>query len=161
MKELWLIAAVAENNVIGNGNALPWRIPEDLAHFKTLTLGHAMIMGRKTYESIGKPLPGRTTVVLTRRAGFSPEGVVIARDRDEAIEVAPGHDVFVVGGAEIYALFLPIASRIYLTRVHASFPGDTTFPDFDRAEWSLVSSEPAATRPGSTPCTFTQYRRGA
>jgi dihydrofolate reductase len=161
MKELWLIAAVAENNVIGNGNALPWRIPEDLAHFKRVTLGHAMIMGRKTYDSIGKPLPGRTTVVLTRREGFSPEGVVVARDRDEAIALAPGNEVFVVGGAEIYALFLPIASRIYLTRVHAAFPGDTTFPELDPAHWSLVSSERASTAPSSTACTFELYRRNA
>jgi len=159
MTNLWIIAAVADNNVIGNGNALPWRSREDLARFKALTLGNTLIMGRKTYESIGKPLPGRTTLVLTRRADFAVPGVLVAHDRQEAIAMVPGTTAFVAGGADIYRLFFPVVSKLFLTRVHGEYDGDTHFPRFDRDAWSLVSSEPGAAT-GSTPTiTFEVYER--
>jgi dihydrofolate reductase len=160
MTEFWLVAAVASNNVIGNGNALPWRIPEDLARFKKLTLGHTLVMGRKTFDSIGRPLPGRTTVVITRRDDFAVPGVLVAHGREEAIALAEGSPVFVVGGAEIYRLFLPIASKLILTRVEGVFEGDTYFPPFDPREWRLVASEPST--PGAAAPAFAVdvYERG-
>ena len=157
MTEFWLVAAVAANNVIGNGNALPWRIPDDLAHFKKLTLGHTLVMGRKTFDSIGKPLPGRTTVVITRRNDFAVPGVLVAHDREEAIVLAEGSPVFVVGGAEIYRLFLPIASKLILTRVEGAFEGDTYFPPFDATAWTLVSSERSPSTAASPACTYETY----
>ena len=159
MTELAIIVAVSDNGVIGNGNALPWRIPEDLARFKALTMGHALIMGRKTFESIGRPLPGRTTIVLTRRDDFAAPGVLVARDRDKAIALVPDGIAFVAGGADIYRLFLPLVSKLVLTRVHGVYDGDTRFPDFDRAAFSLVSSEPGAPRANVPPVTFEVYER--
>jgi dihydrofolate reductase len=161
MTDFSIIAAVAENDVIGNGNALPWRIPEDLARFKALTLGHTLIMGRKTFDSIGRPLPGRTTLVLTRRPDFAAPGVLVAHDLDEAVALAPGAHVFVAGGADIYALFLPIASKLFLTRVHGVYDGDTRFPPFDRSAFKLVSSEPGKPSAGTPACTFQVFDRVA
>jgi dihydrofolate reductase len=158
MTKVWIIAAVSENNVIGRGNALPWRAPEDLAHFKTLTLGNTLIMGRKTFESIGRPLPGRTTVVLTRREDFAAPGVLVAHDPKAALALAPGPNAFVAGGADVYRLFLPLASKLFLTRVHATVDGDTFFPPFDAASWKLVSSEPGS-RDAAPPVTFEVYER--
>jgi dihydrofolate reductase len=159
MTDFWIIAAVAENNVIGNENALPWRIPEDLARFKSLTLGHTLVMGRKTFESIGRPLPGRTTLVLTRRDDFEVPGVLVAHDLSEAVSMAPGPHVFVVGGADIYRLFLPLATRLYLTRVHGTYEGDTRFPPFDARAWKLVSSERSNASAATPPFTFEAYER--
>lgn len=159
MTNLWIIAAVADNNVIGNANALPWRCPADLARFKALTLGNTLIMGRKTFESIGRPLPGRTTLVLTRQNDFEVPGVLVARDWVEAVALVPGPNAFVAGGAEIYRLFLPLASKLFLTRVHGNFDGDTYFPPFDRDEWTLVSSDPVAEAGGAPPVTFEVYGR--
>ncbi len=137
---LVIVVAVAENGVIGHGNRLLWHIRSDLRRFRDLTWGKPMIMGRKTFESIGKPLPGRESVVLTRDPAFAAEGVHVARTWEEAVATAGrlagamGADaVAVVGGAEIYALALPHAERIHLTEVHASPEGDTRFPPFDRA----------------------------
>jgi len=159
MTNVWIIAAISDNNVIGNGNALPWRSPEDLARFKALTLGNTLIMGRKTFESIGRPLPGRTTVVLTRRADFAAHGVLVARDRAEALSLVSGPNAFVAGGADIYRLFLPVASKLFLTRIHGAYDGDTYFPPFNTDEWSLVSSEPCS-RAASMPfITFEVYER--
>ncbi len=130
-----LVAAAAENNVIGRDGGLPWRLPDDLAHFKRLTMGHAIIMGRATYDETGRPLPGRTNIVLTSREGWRPEGVEIARSLDDAFAIAdaahPGMDRMVIGGGQIYRLALPRATRIELTRVHAEIDGDTTFPELD------------------------------
>lgn len=154
MTDFSIIAAVSENNVIGNRNTLPWRIPEDLARFKALTLGHTLVMGRKTFESIGRALPGRTTLVLTRRDDFAVPGVLVAHDRDAAVALAPGAHVFVAGGADIYAQFLPIVTRMYLTRVAGVYPGDTYFPPFDVAQWKLVSSEPSQPAASTPSCTF-------
>ncbi len=159
MTNVWIIAAVSENNVIGNGNALPWRIPEDLARFKALTLGNTLIMGRKTFESIGRPLPGRTTVVLTRRADFAAPGVLVAHDPKEALSLVQGENVFVAGGADVYRLFLPFASKLFLTRVHGVYDGDTHFPPFEADEWSLASSEPCSRGAATPSITFEVYAR--
>jgi dihydrofolate reductase len=159
MSAIRIIAAVADNGVIGNAGALPWRIPDDLARFKVLTMGHTLVMGRKTFESIGRPLPGRTTVVLTRRADFAPAGVLVARDRSDAIERAPGSEIFVAGGADVYALFLPLASTLFLTHVHGSFAGDTFFPFYTQAEWTLVSEAEGSRAGGAPPHTFRTFTR--
>lgn len=136
---LCVIAAMAKNRVIGINNTLPWRLSEDLKHFKALTMGHHIIMGRKTYESIGKPLPGRTTVIVTRDASYRMEGCLTATSIDTAI-AACGDDpeIFFVGGAEIYAQVLPRADRLYLTEIQAEYEGDAWFPEFDRSAWQEV-----------------------
>jgi len=154
MTELAIIVAVSDNNIIGNGNALPWRIPEDLRRFKALTLGHTLIMGRRTFDSIGRPLPGRTTVVLTRRPDFHAPGVLVARDRDEAVALAQGPQAFVAGGADTYRLFFPIVTKLFITRVHGTYEGDTRFPAFDREAWTVVSSENTAGSTETPACTF-------
>jgi dihydrofolate reductase len=138
-----LIAAVAENGVIGDAGSIPWHLPEDFAHFKRTTLGHTLVMGRATYDSIGRPLPGRTTVVLSRDPSWTAEGVLVASSFDAALALAadlPG-DVFVAGGAAIYALALPYAEEQILTAVRLSPEGDTTYPAFDRAEWVEIERE--------------------
>jgi len=152
---------MAENRVIGRGAALPWHLPEDMRHFKRLTTGHTIIMGRRTYDSVGKPLPNRRTVVLTRDRTFAPDRAVVAPDLASALASARGEDeVFVVGGAEIYELALPLAQRIYLTVVHAEVDGDIYFPDFDIAEWTLVSDERhAADQKHAYPFSFRVYER--
>jgi dihydrofolate reductase len=148
---LSLVAAVAENRVIGRDGRLPWRLPDELAHFKRVTLGKPVLMGRHTFVSIGKPLPGRLNVVLSRAPDFAPAGVVVARDLDAALaraEVAGAPEVMMIGGAVLYAEALPRADRIYLTRVRASPPGDAYFPALDPAEWreTLLEEHPADAR---------------
>ncbi len=141
---LSIIVAMAQNRVIGRDNRLPWRLSADLKRFKELTVGHHLLMGRKTFESIRRPLPGRTLVVISRGKPSLPEGVLLAHSLDEAIAIAraAGDDeAFVGGGGEIYRLALPLADRIYLTWVHADFEGDTEFPDYDESEWSLLAKE--------------------
>lgn len=139
-----IIAAVGRNGVIGADNRLPWRIPEDLARFKELTMGHAIVMGRSTFESIGRPLPGRTNIVLTRRDDWSHEGVRVAGSLDEALEMAEGEDqdVFIAGGAEVYRAALPIADRLEITEVDAEPDGDTIFPPVDWSRWKESRREP-------------------
>lgn len=141
---LSLIAAVASNGIIGSDNALPWRLPEDLKRFKALTLGHPVIMGRKTYESIGRPLPGRRNIIVTRNAVFQAAGCEISDSLDAALATCNGttDEVFVIGGAQIYAEALPRAQRLYLTEVRREFPGDARFPEFDRDEWNETVREP-------------------
>lgn len=137
-----IIAALAKNRVIGIHNTLPWRLPDDLRHFKALTMGHHIIMGRKTYESIGKPLPGRTTVIITRGDFAAPEGVKIAHALDEAIAVCgTDEEIFFVGGAQLYAQALPLADRLYLTEIQSEVEGDAWFPAFDRAQWREASRD--------------------
>jgi dihydrofolate reductase len=139
-----LVAAVADNGVIGDAGGIPWRIPEDFAHFKRVTLGHTLLMGRATYDSIGRPLPGRTTIVLTRDAMWSEPGVLVASSLEEALALAddlPG-EVMVAGGAAVYAAALPIADAQILTEIHLSPPGDTRYPDWDRADWVEVRRLP-------------------
>jgi dihydrofolate reductase len=139
---LSIIVAMSRNRVIGAGNAIPWHLPEELKRFKRITLGHHIIMGRKTWDSIGRPLPGRTTVIVTRQRGYSAPGAKIAHSLDEAI-AACGDDseIFVIGGAELYAQALARAGRLYLTTIDAEIAGDTTMPSFDAADWRKVSSE--------------------
>ncbi|HEY0616568.1 MAG TPA: dihydrofolate reductase [Kribbella sp.] len=137
-----LIAAVGSNGVIGRDNDLPWRIREDLQHFKQVTLGHTLVMGRKTYDSIGRPLPGRRTVVVTRQPDWSADGVEAAHDLETALKLADGKDVYVAGGGEIYRAALPYADRLELTEVDQSPAGDVTFPVFDRSHWLETARVP-------------------
>jgi dihydrofolate reductase len=142
-----LVAAVARNGVIGVDGGLPWRLPDDLRRFKALTLGHVLVMGRKTYESIGHPLPGRATIVVTQNPSWDPGAaeVRVAESVSGAIEAAAGldHEVFVVGGAQVYAAALPLADRLELTWVDAEPEGDTTFPELDWGDWRQVRREEA------------------
>ena len=140
--KLSIIVAVAEDGVIGRDNDLAWYLPADLKRFKQLTMGHHLLMGRKTFEAIGRALPGRTTVVISRRRPSLPEGVELAGSLEEAftLAAATGEDeAFVAGGAQIYHLALPRADRLYLTQVHAAIEGDTRFPELVESEWELVS----------------------
>ncbi|OGT06485.1 MAG: diacylglycerol kinase [Gallionellales bacterium RBG_16_57_15] len=139
---LSIIVAMASNRTIGINNTLPWRIPADLQHFKKLTMGHHLIMGRKTFESIGKPLPGRTTVVITRDRNLKIDGCIVAHSLPEAIaNCAPDPQVFVVGGANVYAQALDLADTLYITEIQQDMIGDAWFPEFDRSEWREVSRE--------------------
>ena len=140
---LSIIAAVAANGVIGRANDLPWHMAGDLKRFKALTLGHHMIMGRRTFQSVGKSLPGRTTVVVTRDAAFCAPEVIVVRSVDEALRAADDDDEpFICGGAEIYRQTLHRADRMYITQIHAEVEGDTSFPEFDDVnEWRLVDRE--------------------
>ncbi|WP_028645164.1 dihydrofolate reductase [Nocardioides sp. URHA0020] len=138
-----LVAAVARNGVIGNGPDIPWRIPGEQAEFKRLTMGHVLLMGRTTYESIGRPLPGRTTIVLTRDPGWSAEGVLVAGSLDDALALAatlPG-DVMVVGGAQVYAAALPVATEQVISEVPLSPEGDVHYPAYDASDWLEASRE--------------------
>jgi dihydrofolate reductase len=140
--QLSLIVAVADNGVIGRQGQLPWHLPADLKRFKRLTMGHALLMGRRTYASIGRPLPGRTSIVITRDRHFTAAGCLIAHDWRTALSlVPPGQQTFVIGGREIFALALASAQRIYWTQVHAAVPGDVRFPPIDWSEWQLVQHE--------------------
>ncbi len=139
---LSIIAAMSANRVIGRNNDLPWRLPADWKRFKSLTMEHHLIMGRKTFESIGQPLPGRTTVVITHQTDYAPEGVLVAHSVEQALQMAAGDDeVFVAGGAQIYQQVLPRADRLYLTSIHEDFEGDTHFPEFEESDWKLISEE--------------------
>jgi dihydrofolate reductase len=131
-----LVVAMARNGVIGRDNQLPWRLPEDLKHFKAVTWGKPVLMGRKTFDSIGKPLPGRTNLILTRDVGWRAQGTVVVHSMQEAFEHAgDATELAGIGGAEIFALLLPLTSRIYLTRVEAQIPGDTVFPPLEPSQW--------------------------
>ena len=139
-----LIVAADLGGVIGAGGGLPWRLPADLQRFKALTMDHHLIVGRKTFEAIGRPLPGRTMVVVSRQERPVPQGVQVAPSPEAAItlaEAAGEGEAFVAGGGEIYRALLPRADRVYLTRVEARFAGDTFFPDLDPAAWRIVSRE--------------------
>jgi len=149
-----LVAAIAENGVIGRGNALPWRLKSDMAHFRGLTMGKPVIMGRKTYLSIGKPLGGRTTIVVSRDRSFAASGILVAGSLDAALSAGRGDAlrrqtdaVIVAGGAEIYTQAMPVASRLEITHVHKRVDGDARFPAIDRAVWretARVEHSPAA-----------------
>ena len=147
--KLALIVAAAANNVIGCENRLPWHLPEDLKYFKATTMGKPIIMGRKTYDSIGRALPGRTNIVITRQQDWQAEGVLVAHDLDQAIELAEGvvtsadggiDEAVVIGGAEIYRASIKRAQKIYLTRIKKIFPGDAYFPELSPQEWLKVSA---------------------
>lgn len=128
-----LIASMSENRVIGRDNAIPWDIPADRRRFREITMGHPLIMGRRTFESIGRPLPGRTTIVLTRRSDYHPSGCLVAPGLTDALALCAGADeIFVCGGEELYREALPLAQRLYLTIVNGDWQGDTYFPEFGR-----------------------------
>ena len=136
MTRITLIAAVARNGVIGVAGGMPWHLPEELAHFKATTMGHALVMGRTTFESIGRALPGRRTIVVTRNPSWQHPGVEVAHSFADAVSLAgPADEVFVAGGAQVYAEALPYAQRLLLTEVDAEPEGDTRFPEWPRDEW--------------------------
>ena len=135
-----LIVAVAENGIIGRNGQLPWQLSADLKRFKRLTMGHHLVMGRKTFESIGRLLPGRTTVVVTRQPMYVAPGALVAHDLSQALQLAAGDDeVFIIGGSELYRQALPHVNRIYLTQVQARVDGDVRFPEIDESAWQVVS----------------------
>jgi dihydrofolate reductase len=144
-----IIAAVAANGVIGIDNRLPWRLPEDLAHFKRVTLGHPILMGRKTFESLGRPLPGRDNIVITRNPEYAPAGARTAASIEAALALcADAAEAFFIGGADLYAQALPLAHRMLLTEVKLAPEGDAHFPEFDRAAWRETSRQRHANATG-------------
>ncbi|MPZ58389.1 MAG: dihydrofolate reductase [Rhizobiales bacterium] len=161
-----LIAAVSENGVIGRANALPWRLKSDMRHFRALTMGKPVVMGRKTYLSIGKPLPGRTNIVVSRDPAFAVAGVLVAGTLTAALEAARGDvlrrgtsETAIIGGAELYAQAMPVADRLEITRVHADIRGDAMFPSVDPAVWREVARKEQAAGPGDdADMTFITYR---
>lgn len=143
-----MICAMASNGTIGRNNGLPWHLPADLRYFKATTMGHSIIMGRKTWESIGRPLPGRTSIVVTRDADYVAEGAKVVHSIQDALRLAESiavidgtEEAFVIGGAALYATAMPIAERFHLTRVHAEVEGDTVLSGFDESEWREVSRD--------------------
>ncbi|MXY89453.1 MAG: dihydrofolate reductase [Gammaproteobacteria bacterium] len=146
--EIALICAMASNGVIGNNNMLPWRLPEDLRHFRRTTMGHSIVMGRKTWESIGRTLPGRTNIVVTRQPDYRAEGASVRDSLEEALKLVENiaaidgaEQAFVIGGAELYRQTLPLARLFHLTRIHAEVPGDTILDGFVESEWREVSRQ--------------------
>lgn len=156
-----LIAAMDRNRLIGNKNQLPWHLPADLAHFKRVTLNKPILMGRKTYDSIGRPLPGRKNIVLTRTPGLKIEGVTVVNSLEEAIEALPDTDeLMVIGGSAIYELVLPRAQRMYLSYVDGEFEGDAWFPDVDETQWQITKSiMQEADEKNRYACRFITYER--
>jgi len=153
--QIVLLAAVAENGVVGRGGVMPWRLKSDMAHFRAFTMGKPVVMGRKTYLSLHvKPLPGRTNIVASRDASFTAPGVLVARSFEAAIEAARGDalrrgtDIVVIGGADIYAQAMPLAGRLEITQVHISPEGDSVFPPIDPAIWRETARNVHATGPG-------------
>jgi dihydrofolate reductase len=154
------IVAMADNGVIGRDNGLPWHLPDDLKRFKALTMGHALLMGRKTYESIGRPLPGRRNLVLTRNPGWRAPGTETVRSLEDARTRAGDSTLFVIGGAEVFALAWPIVSRLELTEVHAEPAGDTVLAGFDRRAWrEILREEHAADARHAAPFSFVSLVR--
>ena len=146
---VYLVAAVATNGIIGARGKLPWQLPEDLQHFKKLTLGHPILMGRRTWESLGRPLPGRENIVISRTGGFAAPGASVAQSVEGAIALCAGEPVaFVIGGADIYAAALPLADGLVLTEIDRDYEGDTRFPDWDRKAWRVAQKETHASREG-------------
>ncbi len=161
-----LIVAMSENGVIGRGGGLPWRLPDDLKHFKRVTMGHSVIMGRRTFEELGKPLPGRTNIVVTRSRSLAADGVLVAHSLDDAIECAkkqPGADrICIIGGGELFRLALPIADEMFITLVHGEVEGDAFFPDVDWSHWRLIEEQPhAADARHEFAFSFRRYERAA
>src|SRR5688572_13042269 len=141
------LLAASENNVIGKDNKLPWHLPSDLKYFKNLTWALPVVMGRKTYESISKPLSGRRTIVMTRNNDWNAEGVEVTNSIENAVELAKESavkEIFIIGGGEIFKTFLPNAQRIYLTRIHHTFDGDAFFPEINQEEWQLIKEKKCA-----------------
>ncbi|MDA1118454.1 MAG: dihydrofolate reductase [Proteobacteria bacterium] len=140
---VYLVAAVAANGIIGANGRLPWHLPEDLKHFKALTLGHPVIMGRKTWDSLGRPLPGRENIVVTRAPGYEAPGASVAASLEGALALCAGEpSVFVIGGREVYAAALPQAHGLVLTEIRREYAGDVRFPEFDRSAWRETQRKP-------------------
>lgn len=159
MSTLALIAALDRDRLIGRDNALPWRLPEDLRHFKATTLGKPVIMGRKTWESLGRPLPGRRNVVVSRNADYALQGAELVGSLEAALSLtAEAEEVFVIGGAELYRQALPLAQRLYLTEIDASHTGDAWFPAFAADEWQETAREEHANADGLA-YAFVRYER--
>ena len=159
MSSLSIIVAVARNRVIGNNNALPWHLPEDLKRFRALTTGHHIIMGRKTYESLNRLLPNRTTVIVTRNSDYKVEGALIATSLQQAIGLCgDDNEVFLIGGAELYRDGLQLAHKLYLTAIDAEYTGDAFLPDLDLSEWKETLREPHVSAQGLG-FTYITYQR--
>ncbi len=162
-----LIVAASENNVIGRENDLPWSLPDDLNYFRKTTAGHPVVMGRKNHESIGRLLPGRANIIVTRKNNYEVEGGVVVGSLEtgiqKAIDIAIAdnrQEIFVIGGGEIFQQALPLADRMYITRVHANVPGDAFFPEFDTTEWQLTAEKHhAADEKHQYPFTFQTWER--
>jgi dihydrofolate reductase len=167
MIDLAVIVAAAENGVIGRDNALPWHLPEDLRYFKRVTMGKPIVMGRKTFESIGRPLPGRTNIVITRQPDYQAEGVKVVSNLDEALALAENvalidgaSELMVIGGAEIYRAAIPRARRLYLTEVQARIEGDARLPEVDWSRWREISRESwPASEANPYPYSFVVFER--
>lgn len=153
MKEIVIIAAMSQNGVIGINGKLPWSLSEDLKRFKKLTLENTVVMGRKTFESIGYPLPQRENIILTRQNNYNPREVLTARSLEEAINISTKDKIFIIGGSEVYDKAIPIADKMEITEVYGNYIGDRFFPDIDYSEWSLKS------KINSDNCKFFSYER--
>jgi dihydrofolate reductase len=146
---IYLVAAVASNGIIGANGRLQWHLPEDLRHFKRLTMGHPIIMGRRTWESLKGPLPGRDNIVVTRSAGYEAPGAAVASSLEAALALCLGEPVvFVIGGSQLFAESLPIAAGLVMTEIYQDFEGDTRFPDYDRSRWKESQRERHVTKDG-------------
>ena len=146
---IYLVAAVASNGIIGANGALPWRLPEDLQHFKRVTMGHPVVMGRKTWESLAGPLPGRDNIVVTRTAGYEAPGAAVASSLEAALALCLGEPMaFVIGGSRLFAESLPFAAGLVMTEIYKDFEGDTWFPPYDRSHWKETQRERHATAEG-------------
>jgi len=161
MTILSLIWAMDENRLIGSNNALPWHLPADMQWFRRQTMGKPVLMGRKTFDSIGKPLPGRQNIIMTRQRGLAIEGCTVVYSLAEALAAAgDAEEIMVIGGAEIYARLLPAARRLYMTRIEHAFEGDSWFPEFDASDWREMHSErQGADEKNAWPCSFTILER--
>ncbi|HYQ71818.1 MAG TPA: dihydrofolate reductase [Gammaproteobacteria bacterium] len=159
-----IIVAMAANGVIGRDNGLPWHLPADLQHFKRITMGKPILMGRRTWESIGRPLPGRTSIVVTRDTGYAAPGCIVVHSVEAGLQAAEAcaDEVMVIGGAECYRQVLPLTDTLYLTRIHADFEGDTFFPVLDESEWREVGrSDCAPDEKNPYPYSFIRLERAA
>ena len=159
--KITIVAAIASNNVIGKKNSLPWDIPEDLKRFKQLTSGHTILMGRKTFDSIGRPLPNRKNIVMTKDTNYQKEGVEIVFDEKEALNLIKelNQEVFIIGGSKIYELFEPWASSLMITRVLKDFDGDAFFPDINWNNWQIKSKEDFLDEKSNISCRLEEYLR--
>lgn len=163
-----IVVAAADNDVIGRNNALPWDLPDDLRHFRRITMGKPVLMGRRTFESIGRPLPGRSNLVISRDRGYGADGVRVVASLAEALELAEhialidgAEELMVIGGAQIYELAIPLASRLYLTRVHANPAGDTYLPSIQWDEWRETERDERPVADGRPAHSFVEYTRHA
>jgi dihydrofolate reductase len=161
--KITLVAAIASNNVIGKENSLPWNIPEDLKRFKQMTSGHTILMGRKTFDSIGRPLPNRQNIVMTKDENFEWEGIKVINDFDEALELIKEskEDVFVIGGSKIYELFEPVANTLAITRILKDFEGDAFFPDINWDLWQIEKEENFFDEKSNIECKLIEYTKKA